>query len=36
MGKVILNKEMHSIARQKLENLRILKTNVNIEIINTS
>ena len=31
MGKVILNKEMHKIAIQKLVNLKILKTGINID-----
>ena len=31
MGNVIFNKELFKISRQKLENLKILKTNVNLE-----
>ena len=31
MGNVIFNKEMYKIARKKLENLKILKTNINLE-----
>ena len=32
MGNVILNKEMHKVARQKIENLKILKIDFNLDI----